>query len=180
MRSSPERRPRHIRCRSESLRPLCITAIWSPKRARKRPTSCGVSAISGTNTIALLPSESARLAARKYTSVLPEAVTPSSKNCARSPASSFCSMAATAAACSRFSSGGTSGTTGALSSGSAIGSRFSSSTKPSSASRFSDAPRPGHALLQLRDGQITVRQRFQYLRGFAARHRRQTVAVGQD
>ena len=45
----------------------------------KRPTSCGVSAISGTSRTAPRPSLRTSSMARRYTSVLPEPVTPCSK-----------------------------------------------------------------------------------------------------
>ena len=48
----------------------------SPKRAWKRPTVCGVSPISGTRTIAPRPAASVAWTAWRYTSVLPEPVTP--------------------------------------------------------------------------------------------------------
>ena len=51
----------------------------SPKRAWNRATVCGVSAISGTSTITPRPRSSVSAAARRYTSVLPEPVTPCSR-----------------------------------------------------------------------------------------------------
>ena len=49
--TAPSRSFRHMSKRSRGVRPEWRTATSSPKRARKRPTSCGVSAISGTNMI---------------------------------------------------------------------------------------------------------------------------------
>ncbi len=63
--NSPVRSPRHAACRSLSVRPLCKTAMPSPKRARKRVTSCGVSAISGTSTSAPSPRERASAMTRR-------------------------------------------------------------------------------------------------------------------
>ena len=51
----------------------------SPKRARKRPTVCGASAISGTSTITPRPRSSVAAAAWRYTSVLPLPVGPASR-----------------------------------------------------------------------------------------------------
>ena len=62
--------------RSASVSAECSTATRSPKRARKRPSVCGVSAISGTSTIAPRPRASAASQARMYTSVLPLPVAP--------------------------------------------------------------------------------------------------------
>ena len=56
MRLRPSRSASHSSYRSPSLSALCSTAIWSPNTARKRSTVCGVSAISGTSTIAVFPS----------------------------------------------------------------------------------------------------------------------------
>ena len=49
----------------------------SPKRPRKRATVCGVSEISGTSTMAVRPWASTPSMACRYTSVLPDPVTPS-------------------------------------------------------------------------------------------------------
>ena len=72
----------------------------SPKRAAKRATVCGVSAISGTSTITPSPRSSAAAAARRYTSVLPDPVTPWSSRA--SPAAA--SIAASAAVCAAVGS----------------------------------------------------------------------------
>src|ERR687891_157604 len=53
-----------------------MTATASPKRSTKRPAVWGVSAISGTRTIADRPPSRAAATARRYTSVFPEPVTP--------------------------------------------------------------------------------------------------------
>ena len=80
------RAPRRARSRSHSSwrspwpRPECRTATTSPNRAWNRPTVCGVSAISGTSTIAPRPAASVSCTACRYTSVLPEPVTPWSRN----------------------------------------------------------------------------------------------------
>ena len=65
--------------RSASVSAECSTATRSPKRSRKRPSVCGVSAISGTSTIAPRPRASAASHARMYTSVLPLPVAPWSR-----------------------------------------------------------------------------------------------------
>ena len=54
-----------------------MTATMSPKRARKRATVWGVRDISGTSTMAPWPRERVRSVAWRYTSVLPDPVTPS-------------------------------------------------------------------------------------------------------
>ena len=58
-RASPEAIRSRSSRRSASVRPEWSSAIRAPKRARKRPTACGVSAISGTSTIAPSPRSSA-------------------------------------------------------------------------------------------------------------------------
>src|SRR5581483_2472321 len=58
-RASPEAIRSRSSRRSASVIPEWRTAIRSPKRTRKRPTACGVSAISGTSTIAPSPRSSA-------------------------------------------------------------------------------------------------------------------------
>ena len=75
----------------------CMTATASPKRPRKRATVWGVREISGTSTMARRPSASVRSMACRYTSVLPEPVTPSTSTTRPSPAARAASMAATAA-----------------------------------------------------------------------------------
>ena len=57
-----------------------ITATKSPKRSTNRPAVCGVSAISGTSTMAERPRSSAIATDRRYTSVFPLPVTPSSSS----------------------------------------------------------------------------------------------------
>ena len=61
-RSAPRRAAAATTRRAAPARvsPQCRTATWSPKRARNRAASCGVSAISGTSTSAVLP-DGARL-----------------------------------------------------------------------------------------------------------------------
>ena len=76
----------------------CRIATRSPKRARKRPSACGVSAISGTSTIAPRPRASAASQARMYTSVLPLPVAPQSRTLPPPPSSSA-SMRESAASC---------------------------------------------------------------------------------
>ena len=58
--ASPETIRSRSSRRSASVRPECSTAIRSPKRAWKRPSVCGVSAISGTSTIAPRPARARR------------------------------------------------------------------------------------------------------------------------
>ena len=79
-RASPERSRSHSSWRSPWPSPEWSTATTSPNRAWNRPTVCGVSAISGTSTIAPRPAASVASTARRYTSVLPEPVTPWSRN----------------------------------------------------------------------------------------------------
>ena len=59
---------------------LCKTAIHSPNLAKNLSIICGVREISGTNTNALFPFSKTFSINCKYTSVLPEPVTPFSKN----------------------------------------------------------------------------------------------------
>ncbi len=84
--------------RSASLNPECRTATRSPNRSRKRPSACGVSAISGTSTIAPRPRPSAAWHARMYTSVLPLPVEPQRRTLPP-PASISASMRPSAASC---------------------------------------------------------------------------------
>ena len=79
-RASPERSRSHSSWRSPWPSPEWSTATTSPNRAWNRPTVCGVSAISGTSTIAPRPAASVSCTARRYTSVLPDPVTPWSRN----------------------------------------------------------------------------------------------------
>ena len=58
-RASPARMRCHSSWRSPSERRLCSTATMPPKRPTNRWIVCGVSAISGTRTIAPLPFSSA-------------------------------------------------------------------------------------------------------------------------
>ena len=58
MRFAPLRSARHASNRSPSESAECSTATRSPKWLRKRATVCGVSAISGTSTIAPRPCRS--------------------------------------------------------------------------------------------------------------------------
>ena len=78
-RTSPRRMRRHSSYRSPGDRREWSTAASSPKRERNQETICGVSAISGTSTIAVLPICAARRTARMNTSVLPLPVTPWSR-----------------------------------------------------------------------------------------------------
>ena len=64
--------------RSPSDNPLWSTATSSPNAPRNRLTVWGVSAISGTSTIAPAPASSTRRTASMYTRVLPLPVTPNS------------------------------------------------------------------------------------------------------
>ena len=66
-----------IRSRFRPEIPECHSAGLVPKRAANRSRNWAVSAISGTRISACLPSLSAAATASKYTSVLPEPVTPS-------------------------------------------------------------------------------------------------------
>ena len=67
----------HWSRRSPAERREWNTATVSPKRERKRPTVWAVSEISGTSTQAERPAANTRSMAERYTSVLPEPVTPS-------------------------------------------------------------------------------------------------------
>ena len=62
--------------RSFPASPECTATTPELKRRRKRSTSCGVKAISGTSTRACPPAAIAAAMTRKYTSVLPLPVTP--------------------------------------------------------------------------------------------------------
>ena len=62
-RASPEATRRHSSYRSPALRREWITAAFA-NRARNQETICGVSAISGTSTMAPRPNSSARATAR--------------------------------------------------------------------------------------------------------------------
>ena len=79
MSASPVRARFHSSYLSPTPSPLCINATFSPNRARKLRSVCGVSEISGTSMIAFLPSASVRSIASIYTSVLPLPVTPNSR-----------------------------------------------------------------------------------------------------
>ena len=74
--ASPLRILRHWSARSARVSPLCRTAAASPKRARTRPSSWGVRAISGTRYTACLPVSRACSIALRYTSVFPDPVIP--------------------------------------------------------------------------------------------------------
>ena len=76
-RAAPERTMSHWSSRSPAERREWNTATASPKRERKRPTVWAVSEISGTSTQAERPWARTRSMAVRYTSVLPEPVTPS-------------------------------------------------------------------------------------------------------
>ena len=76
---SPARMRRHSAARSASVSAEWTTAIRPGKRTAKRRIICGVSAISGTSTIAPRPAASAASIAARYTSVLPLPVTPWSR-----------------------------------------------------------------------------------------------------
>ena len=97
-RAVPVRTRSHWSRRSPAESREWNTATASPKRERNRPTVWAVSEISGTSTQAEPPRASTRSIAARYTSVLPEPVTPSTR--ITSPlASSASPMAASAAAC---------------------------------------------------------------------------------
>ena len=83
MPTSPARSRRQAARRWAAGSPLCSTATSSPKRARKRAASCGVRAISGTSTSAPRPCCRASAIRRRYTSVLPDPVTPCSTKAAK-------------------------------------------------------------------------------------------------
>ena len=91
--------------RSASVSAEWSTATRSPKRARKRPTVCGVSAISGTSTITPRSRASAAAAAWRYTSVFPLPVGPCSRTWPPS-ASSAATIRSTLERCSGVSSAG--------------------------------------------------------------------------
>ena len=95
--ASPWRTMSHWSKRSPVERRECRTATSSPKRERKRPTVWAVSEISGTRTRAPLPWARTRSMASRYTSVLPEPVTPSTRTTSPRPARTASSMAASAA-----------------------------------------------------------------------------------
>src|ERR1700729_1061145 len=76
IRAAPLCAARHASRRSLSVRPEWTTATPALKRRRKRSTSCGVRAISGTSTSAWPPPAMAAAMTRRYTSVLPLPVTP--------------------------------------------------------------------------------------------------------
>ena len=103
MRAWPLKASRHARKRSWSVSAECSMAMGTPKRSRKRPTSCGVRAISGTSTSARRPASSTRPTRRRYTSVLPLPVIPWSTKARKVP--SCPATASTAACCSAKSSG---------------------------------------------------------------------------
>ena len=107
-RPRPARSRRHISCRSRGVRPEWRTATSSPKRARKRATSCGVSAISGTSTIEPRPRSRAAAMARRYTSVLPLPVTPWRRNVRRAASRRARRSRSIAAVCAAVASCGAS------------------------------------------------------------------------
>ena len=126
--------------RSRAVRAECSTATSSPKRARKRATSCGVSAISGTRTMDPRPAARAAAMTRRYTSVLPLPVTPCRRNVpargwARAPA-----MASMASRCAGVASWGTSRSVGSPKTDSRGASRSSRVTSPASHRRLAAAP----------------------------------------
>src|SRR6266540_2294744 len=69
-------RVRPASARSPSDNPEWSTATRSPKTPRTRATVCGVRAISGTSRIAPCPDCTTARSTSRYTSVLPELVTP--------------------------------------------------------------------------------------------------------
>ena len=75
-RTSPLRILRHSSYRSPGESREWSTAASSPNRERNQQTIWGVSAISGTRTIAVLPRAAAARTARIKTSVFPLPVTP--------------------------------------------------------------------------------------------------------
>ncbi len=75
-RRRPSRTRRCSAARWAGVSAECQIAMSSPSRARRRPSSWGVSAISGTNTRLPRPRARAASIARRYTSVLPDPVTP--------------------------------------------------------------------------------------------------------
>ena len=86
-RASPPAIRRRSSRRSASVRAEWSNATRAPKRSRKRPTACGVSAISGTSTIDARPRSSAAAHACRYTSVLPLPVAPKRRKLPPAPAS---------------------------------------------------------------------------------------------
>ena len=95
----PKRTASHWSKRSPAVMRECITATVSPNRLSNRDTVCGVSAISGTSTIAPRPNSSAWRIARRYTSVLPDPVTPSTTHTSPAQRSMHASTHASAAVC---------------------------------------------------------------------------------
>ena len=106
--ASPDRIRRSSAARSAGASAECHTATRSPRRARRRPRNCGVSAISGTSTRLDFPRARAASMARRYTSVLPDPVTPCSSRASTPSESMAAVMRATAAACPSVSVGGVS------------------------------------------------------------------------
>ncbi|CSB93785.1 Uncharacterised protein [Vibrio cholerae] len=83
--------------RSVSLSAECMTSTGTLKRWRNRLMVCGVKPISGTNTKACSPRANTGVMRLRYTSVLPEPVTPSNK---KQPKPCWLFTAAIAIACS--------------------------------------------------------------------------------
>ena len=104
----PSRTRRCSAARWAGVRAECQIAMSSPRRARRRPSSCGVSAISGTSTMLPRPRARAASIACRYTSVFPEPVTPCTSRGPPSP-SIRRSSSATTAAWGPVSDGGASG-----------------------------------------------------------------------
>ena len=77
----------------------CMTATRSPKRPRKRATVWGVSDISGTSTQAVRPAARVASMVCRYTSVLPEPVTPSTTTTSPRAAALASFMTRSASAC---------------------------------------------------------------------------------
>ena len=98
--TSPRRMRNHWSERSPSDSPLCCTATRSPNASRNAPATAGVRAISGTSTSTDLPLRNTRSASRRYTSVLPEPVTPCSRNTENPPVDAAAPSASSARACS--------------------------------------------------------------------------------
>ena len=105
--------------RSLAFRSECHATGAQPKRLAKRASHGAVSAISGTSTSAWPPWRNAAAIASKYTSVLPDPVTPSSRNGAKPPAVTASAISPAAAACSVSSTGGAKSGSGTASSRSA-------------------------------------------------------------
>ena len=76
--ASPFLMRRHSSRRSPAERLECSTAMSSPKCEEKVRSICGVSAISGTSSIAVLPRRRISAMRRMYIVVLPLPVTPKS------------------------------------------------------------------------------------------------------